>query len=166
MKSADPPALARAFATLGWPGKDEAQFDDYLAAQARGEKTSIVAAVGARLTGYVCIDWTSTYEPFRAAGIPEIVDLNVLPGWRDQGIGTALIGAAELAVAERSPMVGLGVGLYADYGAAWRIYIRRGYLPDGRGVMYGGRPVPPGETVTLDDQAVIMMTRQLRTGSP
>jgi hypothetical protein len=39
-------------------------------------------------------------------------------------------------VAERSDVVGLGVGLYPDYGTAQRMYVRRGYLPDGRGVIY------------------------------
>jgi GNAT superfamily N-acetyltransferase len=166
MTSADPAALVRAFAPLGWPGKDADLFEGYLAAQQRGEKAIVVAVVDGCVAGYVCIDWTSTYEPFRVAGIPEIVDLNVLPEWRNQGIGTALMSTAEDAAAEHSRTVGLGVGLYADYGTAWRIYVRRGYLPDGRGVMYGGRAVPPGETLTLDDQAVIMMTRQLHPGSP
>ncbi|MEU4390631.1 hypothetical protein [Kribbella sp. NPDC023855] len=40
--------------------------------------------------------------------------------------------------------------------------LRRGYLPDGRGLMYAWRPVPPGETVRLDDSATLMFTKTLR----
>jgi len=41
---------------------------------------------------------------------------------------------AEQIIAERSDIVGIGVGLYADYGTAQRMYARRGYVPDGHGL--------------------------------
>jgi GNAT superfamily N-acetyltransferase len=66
-------------------------------------------------------------------------DLNVLPDFRNQGIGNALLDAIESTARDRSEVVGLGVGLYRDYGAAQKIYVRRGYLPDGQGVMYANR---------------------------
>lgn len=56
-------------------------------------------------------------------------------------------------------MAGIGVGLYSDYGAAQRIYVRRGYLPDGRGIMYRNQPVEPGATITIDEEAALMLTR-------
>jgi hypothetical protein len=59
-------------------------------------------------------------------------------------------------------VVGIGVGLYADYGSAQRMYFRRGYLPDGRGLMYDWKPVPPGELVRLDDDATLMFTKSLK----
>jgi hypothetical protein len=71
--------------------------------------------------------------------------------------------AAEALVAWRSALVGIGVGLYADFGAAQRMYLRRGCLPDGRGLMYGGRAVPPGGRVRLDDEATLTFTKSLRT---
>jgi hypothetical protein len=55
-------------------------------------------------------------------------------------------------------VVGLGVGLYCDYGAAQRIYVRRGYLPDGRGIMYRNQPVEPGAAIRIDDEATLMLT--------
>ena len=99
--------------------------------------------------------------PFREQGIPEIQDFNVLPGFRTRGIGSRLLDAAEQLVAERSSVVGIGVGLYADYGAAQRLYVRRGYLPDGRGVSYCGRPILGGETVVADDDLVLHFTKRL-----
>jgi hypothetical protein len=46
--------------------------------------------------------------------------------------------------------------------AAQRMYFRRGYLPDGRGLMYDWKPVPAGELVRLDDHATLMFTKSLR----
>ena len=58
-------------------------------------------------------------------------------------------------------MVGIGVGLYSDYGAAQRIYVRRGYLPDARGIMYRNQPVEPGAVIRIDDEAALMFTRPI-----
>ena len=70
---------------------------------------------------------------------------------------------AERRVAEGSSVVGLGVGLYADYGTAQRMYVRRGYLPDGAGVVLGGVSVPPGTLIRLDDDPVLMFTKLCMT---
>ena len=86
----------------------------------------------------------------------------MLPSYRKRGIGSALMDAAEAKVAERSAVVGIGVGLYPDYGQAQRMYVRRGYLPDGRGLIYDGRQVPPMETIRNDDSATLMFTKRLR----
>lgn len=109
---------------------------------------------------YVTVWWGAPrYEPFD--GMPEIQDFNVLPKYRRRGIGWGLMDAAEALAAERSPVVGLGVGLYADYGTAQRMYVRRGYLPDGKGIMYDNQPVPPGEMLRNDDDATLMFTKLL-----
>ena len=77
--------------------------------------------------GYVTIVWSPGYAAFREAGIPEISDFNVLPHVRRRGIGTALMDAAEVLVGGRSDTVGIGVGLYPDYGRpAQRLYVLRG----------------------------------------
>lgn len=114
------------------------------------------------LAGYVCVMWTSGYDPFRVAGIPEIMDFNVLPSHRRRGVGTALLDTAEALIAERATAAGLGCGLYADYGPALLLYLKRGYLPDGRGVVYDGQHVPPGGAVRLDDSAEMMLTKPLQ----
>jgi GNAT superfamily N-acetyltransferase len=153
--------IPAAFAELGWPGKDERQVRRYLAEQAAGERDVIVAELDGRFAGYVTVAWTSDYRPFRVAGIPEIKDFNVLPAYRRKGIGSAMMDAAERLVATRTSIVGLGVGLYADYGSAQRMYAKRGYIPDGRGIMYDGVPVEPGESVRIDDDACLMYMREL-----
>jgi GNAT superfamily N-acetyltransferase len=154
--------IPAAFAELGWPGKDEGQFRRYLSEQATGDRDVIVAELEGRFAGYVTVVWASDYRPFRDAEIPEIKDFNVLPAYRRKGIGSALMDRAERLVAMRTSIVGLGVGLYSDYGAAQRMYTKRGYVPDGRGIMYAGEPVPPGQTVPIDDDACLMYTRTLK----
>jgi GNAT superfamily N-acetyltransferase len=79
--------------------------------------------------GYVRLPWVSDYGPFAERQIPEISDLNVLPPHRRQGIGNALLDRAESVASGRSKVVGLGVGLYSDYGAAQRIYVRAATSP-------------------------------------
>lgn len=42
------------------------------------------------------------------------------------------------------------------------MYARHGYVPDGRGVILDGKPVPPGTHLVLDDNPVLALTRSLR----
>jgi GNAT superfamily N-acetyltransferase len=154
--------IPRAFAAVGWPGKEADLYERYLAEQADGARIGLVAAADAACLGYVTVIWDSGYLPFRDAGIPEISDLNVLPQFRRQRVGSALMDAAELVIASHSTTAGLGVGLYADYAAAHLMYLKRGYLPDGRGIAYEFTPVLPGTTVLVDDELTLMMTRLLR----
>ena len=57
--------------------------------------------------------------------------------------------------------VGLGVGLTADYGSAQRLYIQLGYMPDGYGVHHKNRAVNYGDTVMVDDDLVLYLTKRL-----
>jgi hypothetical protein len=73
-----------------------------------------------------------------------------------------MIGACEArARAAGHPVMGIGVGLYADYGAAQRLYVRLGYRPDGRGVWYGAQPAVPGQPYRLDDDLVLFLEKAL-----
>jgi GNAT superfamily N-acetyltransferase len=153
--------IAAAFAAVRRPGKGVELFQRYLAEQAADDRVVLLAEVDGGFAGYICVIWRSGYGPFRAEDIPEIQDFNILPSLRRRGIATALMDAAESAIAQRSPVAGLGCGLYADYGAAMRLYIGRGYLPDGRGVAYGGQTIAPGDTIRVDDSAELMFTKRL-----
>ena len=48
-----------------------------------------------------------------------------------RGVGSALMDAVEALAAVTSDTVCLGVGLHSGYGAAQRMYVLRGYVPDG-----------------------------------
>ena len=156
----DPPAIAAAFAAIGWD-KPQAQYVRYLDEQTADDRPVLVARMDGAFAGYLTVVWRPGYAPFREAGIPEIQDFNVLPPYRRQGIGTALMDAAEALIATRSKTAGIGVGLYPDYGPAQRLYVLRGYLPDGRGVGWNGVNVTPGQAVVVDDELALYFTRDL-----
>ena len=161
LTAADIEVIAEAFTAIGWH-KPASQYQRYLAEQTAGERVVLVATVDGDFAGYVTIVWESGYPPFRAASIPEVVDFNVLPHYRRRHIGTKLMDEAEARIAHRSPVAGIGVGLYPDYGAAQRMYVLRGYIPDGSGIWYDVHQVQPGEAVYVDDSLALFFTKQLR----
>jgi GNAT superfamily N-acetyltransferase len=167
LQSSDIQSIAAAFAELGWD-KPASQYEQYLSEQEAGQRVVLVAFSGLQhlqtleFAGYVTICWQSHYPPFRETNIPEIVDFNILPQFRRQGIGAALMDEAENRIAAVSPVVGLGVGMTADYGSAQRIYVRRGYIPDGRGLFSGGKPVQYGQSVPVDDDLVLYFSKELK----
>ncbi len=128
----------------------------------RGGRATLLGFLDGAFAGSVHLLKLSFYAPFAESGIPEISDFNVIPPLRRRGVGNALLEATEALAARDSPVVGIGVGLYAGYGAAQRLYARRGYVPDGRGVMYRGKPVTPGAPVPVDDDLVLYMTKAVK----
>jgi GNAT superfamily N-acetyltransferase len=152
--------IAAAFAAIGWY-KPAAQYERYLAEQDRDERDVLVARCDGAFSGYLTIVWHSEYPPFSESGIPEIADLNVLPERRRHGIGARLLDLAERRIADRSLLAGIGVGMDPDYGAAQRLYVKRGYIPDGRGLTYQRRPLAWGDSVRVDDDLVLYFTKVL-----
>jgi GNAT superfamily N-acetyltransferase len=158
----DPPAIAAAFLAMRW-NKPESQYIRYLREQVVGTRMCFVAFANDRFAGYVTINWKPVYAGFAELNIPEIQDLNVLPTYRRRGIASRLLDHAECEAAKRSTVVGIGVGLHPGYNPAQRLYAKRGYIPDGRGITYQNRFVEEGATVVLDDNLVLHFTKQLPT---
>jgi len=140
--------------------KPKSTFETYLAEQKSGERVCWVAYDRSNCAGYITLKWQSQYRPFQENNIPEIMDLNVLPLFRNKGIGSQLLDVAEKEAAERSSTIGIGVGLYKDYGAAQRLYVKRGYIPDGEGITCDYSFPKPGDTVRLDDDLVLWFTKK------
>jgi GNAT superfamily N-acetyltransferase len=152
--------IAASFEAIGW-NKPAMMYQQYFCEQEAGQRTVLLAFNEKTFSGYITINWQSDYPPFQAANIPEIQDFNVLPQFRRRGIGTHLMEQAEQRIARRSTIAGIGVGMYADYGAAQRLYVLRGYVPDGRGLLSMGQTVTPGTQITVDDALVLYMTKRL-----
>ena len=161
MLERDCPVISAAFSAQGWY-KPVGQYLHYWRESVEGKRLVLLAEFDRQFGGYLTIVWESDYPPFRAAGIPEIVDFNVLIRFRRKKIGTSLMDVAEKRVALRSTVVGLGVCLHADYGAAQMLYARRGYVPDGRGIYYHGHYPKPGEQIIIDDDAALYLTKRVR----
>ena len=100
--------------------------------------------------------------PGQGLTIPEIQDLNVIRSRRREGIASWLLDEAEARIVKQARYAGIGFGLYADYGAAQRLYIQRGYVPEGRGIHYRNESLPPGACCTVDDDLVLYLVKPLR----
>jgi len=157
-------AISEAFKQIGW-NKPASLFEGYLKEQEAEERIVWVAHFKGEFAGYVTLKWQSGYPSFKAENIPEIMDLNVLPHYRKMGVGSLLLDCAEKEALTKSQNIGIGVGLYAGkdggYGAAQRLYIKRGYIPDGKGVTYNYQPTIPGNGYPLDDDLVLWFTKRL-----
>jgi GNAT superfamily N-acetyltransferase len=148
-----------------WP-KPRATFEKYADQAETGQRDVLVARVDGELAGYVTVWWSPKYPLFAAREVPEVRDFNVLQAFQRRGVGTALMDAAEARVAEAGHRaVGIGVGLYGGdgygYGSAQRMYVKRGYIPDGAGMVIDGVRVEPGTNVYLDDAPILMFTKDL-----
>ena len=134
MQESDIKELSRGFISQGWPSREEI-LTRYFKEQESGEREVLVAEVEGAVAGYITILPSAKHGPF-AEVYPELSDFNVFEPFRNQGIGNQLLEEAEKRVKLVSIKVSLGVGLHSGYGAAQRLYIKRGYIPDGTGVWY------------------------------
>jgi len=152
--------ISEAFAEQGWD-KPSGQFQNYLAEQTEGKREVFVAEIDREFAGYVTLLWLSKYPPFLEKNIPEVCDLNVLIKFRNRGTGSALLEVAERIASKQTTTIGIGVGLTDDYGDAQRLYVNRGYIPDGRGVSQNGTPLEYGDKVTVDDDLNLYFIKTL-----
>ena len=134
MQESDIKDLSRGFISQGWPSREEI-LTRYFKEQESGEREVLVAEVDSAVAGYITILPSAKHGPF-AEVYPELSDFNVFEPFRNQGVGNQLLEEAEKRVKLVSIKVSLGVGLHSGYGAAQRLYIKRGYIPDGTGVWY------------------------------
>ena len=134
MQESDIKELSRGFISQGWPSREEI-LTRYFKEQESGEREVLVAEVEGALAGYITILSCAKQGPF-AEIYPELSDFNVFEPFQNQGIGNLLLEESEKRVRLISDKVTLGVGLHSGYGPAQRLYIKRGYIPDGTGVWY------------------------------
>ena len=134
MQTSDVKELSQGFINQGWPSREEILARYFLEQECR-EREVLVAEVGGALAGYITILPCAKQGPF-AEIYPELSDFNVFEPFQNQGIGNLLMEEAEKRVKLISDKVTLGVGLHSGYGPAQRLYIKRGYIPDGTGIWY------------------------------
>lgn len=149
------------FKEQNW-NKPRKQFEDYYENQKSGKVAVIVATAQNDIAGYLTINPQAKVGPFANKNIPEISDLNVFMKYQKRGIANKLLNFAENLVAKNYGTICLGVGLHSAYGQAQRIYIKRGYIPDGTGVWYSDKKANPYNPYPIDDDLVIYMSKKLK----
>ncbi|SRR5699024_92726 len=148
------------FAAQHWSKRIE-MFEDYYMRQLKKEHQVFVALLNEEVAGFVLLTPKAIAGPFAQMDIPEIVDLNVFKKYQHQGIGNALMDVAERAACEFASIVCLAIGLHASFGAAQRLYVKRGYIPDGSGVWYRGLPLDQYAQCINDDDLMLHLSKSL-----
>lgn len=158
LKETDAIELSKGFEQQGW-NKPVSQFERYLNEQNNQERQVFVAEFEDNVAGYVTLLPKTLAGPFQ--GLPEVADFNVLIKYRENGIGSKLLDIVEDEVKKVSDTVTLGVGMHYGYGPAQRMYVKRGYIPDGSGVWYKDRQLEQYAPCSNDDGLVLYMSKKL-----
>jgi GNAT superfamily N-acetyltransferase len=159
MHPSDAAPLHAAFANTPWGERGLPFYQNLALAHASGERVVWIGLLDDVPAGFGSLVWQSGYPAFAARNVPEIQDLNVVPTLRRRGVATAILDVAEHEAFERSTTVGIGFGLHPGYRAAQRLYILRGYVPDGRGIYDGSHYPEEGDTVRLDDNLALYLEK-------
>lgn len=146
----------------GWNATEDKYFRR-LEDQKAGKAISMVAEYAGKPVGYINVYPDSVWGAFGGKGIPEIMDFGVLEKYQNRGVGTALMDAAEAVAARFGDTVYLGVGLHSGYGSAQRMYVKRGYIPDGSGVWYQDKVCENYGECRNDDDLVLYLLKKLDT---
>ena len=142
--------------------KEDTYWQQCLSRQKIGSLTIFVAYDEGIAVSYVILNRQPRYGLYQRLNIPEIQDLNTIPERRREGIATQLIAHCEnIARQEGYEDIGISVGLHAGYGAAQRLYVRLGYMPDGQGITYDRESIKPHASYAVDDDLCLMMTKAL-----
>jgi GNAT superfamily N-acetyltransferase len=128
---------------------------------AEGNSSTLLGYENDELVGILTLRWQSHYPPFRDAGIPLIQNIEIRWERRGQGLGNVLMEHAERYAAQRVPRIGICVGIFDAYGPAQRLYVRRGFIPDGRGVCRDHTPLREGDTLRIGHDLLLWLVKEL-----
>ncbi len=144
------------------PEKTKVLWDTYYREQQDHIRTVAVLEKDNEILGYGSLLRKPESPVFADQNIPEINTIWIDEDHRRHGLGTTLIKWLEkLASQEGYDQIGIGVGLYRDYGPAQKLYFQLGYVPDGNGITYKGQPTVPGQTYPLDDDLILWLVKTL-----
>lgn len=134
MIEADPKIITQEEQLQGWTHQKVEKYEQRLKDVAVGKCVALVAEYKGNVAGYFNVYFESESGAFCGKGWPELIDLGVLKKYRNHGIGNILMQVAEDIARKYADTVCIGVGLHKDYGAAQRMYVKRGFIPDGTGL--------------------------------
>lgn len=161
MQRSDADDFVREECAQGWHATPD-KFFTRLEHKKEGRAIPLVAEYAGHPAGYLSLYKTPGAGPYADKPWPEVVDFAVLAKFRGKGVGSVLMDVAEMIAAQTSDTICIGVGLHNGYGAAQRMYVKRGYVPDGSGVWYRDRVHEQYAPCVNDDDLVLHLAKKLR----
>lgn len=160
MKIEDAKIIFDTYMSYGWHPAMET-YENYCKEQEEQKRKVFIAEYEGEVCGLCTLVMNPAEGPWAGMGYPEIVDLSVFFHVHKKGIGNKLLDVAEKEASKVADMVYLAVGVHSGYGAAQRIYVKRGYMPDGSGVWYQGKQLEQYAPCCNDDDLLLFMSKKL-----
>ena len=160
MNSNDIHILYCEYLSYGWHPKLET-YTRYFTEQGQGKRKVFIAEYEGKVSGIVTLVLNPTEGPFGNQDIPEVVDFSVFFSVHNKGIGSKLLDIMEAEAAKISDRLYLAVGVHSGYGVAQRMYVKRGYIPDGSGVWYQNKPLEQYAPCYNDDDLLLFLSKKL-----
>ncbi len=157
----DAKILYDTYLSYGWHPEIET-YESYYREQEESVRLVFIAEYDGDVKGQCTLVLHPSEGPWGGKDIPEIVDLTVFFDIHGKGIGTKLLDVAESEASKISDTVFLAVGVHSGYGPAQRIYVKRGYIPDGSGVWYQGKVLDQYAPCVNDDDLLLFMSKSLK----
>lgn len=138
-----------------------AYLNNQLKNQDKHECSALIALYHGKVAGYVFLYYKCRWGGLANCNIPGVVDLIVFEEYRQKGIATNLMDVAEDIAKKHSNKVYLDVCLSSEYGPAQRLYIKRGYIPDGKGVYYEEKVCETDAICKNNDELTLCLVKEL-----
>lgn len=160
IKKEDAEIFYNTYLSYGWhPSIDT--YLGYYKEQEENKRKVFIAVYEGNVAGICTLVLNPVEGPYGSRGIPEIVDFGVFFDKHNRGIGTKILDVVEEEAAKINRLVYLAVGIHSGYGAAQRMYAKRGYIPDGTGAWYQGKQLDQYAQCNNDDDLVIFLSKDL-----
>lgn len=160
IRKADISAISKMFIKQGWDGR-EVVLNQYFEEQKLGSRLVIVAEYKESIVGYVTLLTKANQGPFKDK-YPEVADFNVFEEYQQFGIGNKLLENIENKAMSFSEIITIGVGMHKGYGPAQRLYVKRGYIPDGTGIWYKNKNIEINDNCVNNDELAIYLSKSLK----
>lgn len=160
MRLSDAEEFYYTYLSYGWHPNPET-YRNYYLEQENHTRIVFIAVYEGEIAGICTLIPNPAEGPFGNKGIPEIVDFRVLFDKQNNGIGSKILDVVESEAHKFSNMVYLAVGVHSGYGTAQRMYIKRGYIPDGSGVWYQGKILEQYAECRNDDDLLLFFSKAL-----
>lgn len=129
--------------------------------QNKQECSALLALYNGEIAGYVFLYYKCRWGGLANCNLPCIIDLIVFEKYRNNGIATALMDIAEKIAKKHNNRIYLDVCLNSEYGPAQRLYVKRGYVPDGKGVYYEEKVCETNAICKNDDELTLCLVKEL-----